>query len=886
MKKLLFKISYSIWALLLFCVSTKNSQAQCWETLNTVTTNWQSYPSPSANDFDWTQEEYANFYMKKNYDANSGTTPPATLTLPMWQEQSASNNNKNLEHFQLQTASFKDFHPEDGWELLVKSFGECCTESKAVENPFYAIYNRYTGVIRAFVYIARTPTSLDLNGAIMTLEFSSSSRRTAMLQHLQPIANPVKEFIPTNVLQMPNHYKNSSYWLYAEFQTAYDPCACALTDNSLITFVASLMRYTTLNAELEGTIVENVVTDDGTGKSSPAASNSLFTIGRYDLVDGVNEGIKGYKNWDGYRKQAASFLDKQDQKYRDKLAQQVFDAYPGGIYIDGNQITDINGLKNLDAGWKKLLGIDVSDPQIKLLKGLASALPYVGTAISLFDFFTGGGAESTDVKTVRSPMAFDARLKMKGDLTTVADQEVVTIYTPGTKTSAPNSLPIYNNILGVVNVLDIPPLEYVQYTPDEAGAYPTSAKIRQYRLSNDLKYVLNPASKLEMISAEACYIIEFDNTIIFGNDPLIQDVDQMPVEFGNFATAADWTNYRNSNDVVKRMENQGYELEYISDDYLTNGGTIRFRTPYVPLGCFKTQSFALNYRDFSNSTFRNKAPRVFLKIIFRMKRVNNSTADPITSVLSFTVPDPATNAVPFTTTEFTYKTKKSWLNSNPPNTAWIWTTPGYTSFPEFASTLNAPDEINITSGQTISKDVYAKKKITIAPGVTINSGVSLYAGEKIDIDPNNTFPSGVNFYITKKLGNCDQPVTNMHESNTGITAVCNNTTYQTSALSKKGDSEPGFEQNGPDFLEWKTTIKPNPTVGDFFLELTGNSAPETEIEITNLMGQSVYKTKLANPQVENKVYFIQDLQLACGIYLVSVTNANKTDVTKLIITRQ
>lgn len=868
---------------LLFGVTTVVVNAQCWETINTVTTNWQS--QQSQNTFDWTAEEYDYFYMKKNHNPQTATTPPATLTLPMWQEQQSTNNNLNLAHFQLQAASFKDHKPEDGWELLVKNFGECCSESKAVENPFFAIYNRYTGVIRAFTYIARTPQSLDLNGAIMQLEFNQTigGRKTAMLQHLQPIALPVKDFNTSNYFRMPNHYKNSSYWLYAEYQTAYDPCGCLLTTNSLITFRAMLMRNSTVDATLEGSIYENIVnvTDPNTGKSEPATSNSLFSFGNIDLVNAAKEGMKGYKNWDGYRKEAAKFLDQQDQKYKDKLASDFFNS-ADVIYIDGKKMNTLDDVKKLDNGWKKLLGIDVGDPQVKALKGLASALPYVGTAISLFEFFSDGGSKTSDVKTVRSPMSFNANLALKGTISTEADQEVVTFYTPGTKTSAPNSIPIYNNTLGVINVMEMPKLEYVTYAPSVSTAYPSAAKIRQYRLHEDLRYVLNPAANLELVSADACIVVEYDETIIFNTPNLINDVDQMPVEFTNFSSSTDMNNYYNSTNVVDRLENQGWELDYMTDNYFNNFGTIRFRTPYVPLSCLKSQSFALNWRHFSNQTFRNKAPKIFVRVMFRLKRTDDPTADPITKVQSYLIENATANAVAYTTTEYTYDIGYAWISSP---TFWQWNNRGFTnSNPIFASNINAPDYITINSGETVARDIYAKKGVIIKSNVTILQGVKIYAGETIVADPNNTFPAGVEFIIGNHIGNCNVDATNMVESNTKITNICNGSDYTNRAGSK---TSPIWEAEKSEINhdDWKITIKPNPSMGDFFVELTGSSSPDSEIDIMSLTGQKLWSTRVNNEQVMNKVYYVPDIDLANGVYLVTVTNGNTTNTTKLVITR-
>lgn len=66
-----------------------------------------------------------------------------------------------------------DYYPSDGWELLHKDF-------KGTDNHnFFALYNRYAGVIRVFYYL--NDDQIPADEVILELNFTELSNRTGLL---------------------------------------------------------------------------------------------------------------------------------------------------------------------------------------------------------------------------------------------------------------------------------------------------------------------------------------------------------------------------------------------------------------------------------------------------------------------------------------------------------------------------------------------------------------------------------------------------------------------------------------------------------------------------------------------------------------------------------
>ncbi|MBC8527794.1 MAG: hypothetical protein ISS28_03490 [Candidatus Cloacimonetes bacterium] len=94
------------------------------------------YPHEECTNGDWRSEWYVVYY-----DGNMGVEP---IHSPFYWT-----NQPNLTPISNEDDS--DFQPEDGWNLLAVDFGD--PYGIAVECPYLALYNKYLGIIRAFIFI-------------------------------------------------------------------------------------------------------------------------------------------------------------------------------------------------------------------------------------------------------------------------------------------------------------------------------------------------------------------------------------------------------------------------------------------------------------------------------------------------------------------------------------------------------------------------------------------------------------------------------------------------------------------------------------------------------------------------------------------------------------
>ena len=167
-----------------------------------------------------------------------------------------------------------------------------------------------------------------------------------------------------------------------------------------------------------------------------------------------------------------------------------------------------------------------------------------------------------------------------GTLTDSEKFNGMTIFLPGSKypqgTSAIAAIPIYNNILGVMGVLETPKLNVNTDAED--------TQLDQYReeraiLGDDIKFVINPASdmKLDDIKGALYFPITDENLI-----------DNAPVSVYDSQYVDVTTN-----------------LIYSYKAQLDNKTVYYYRTPYMPLSCLKLFQayFRIDFNDGYNNEF-------------------------------------------------------------------------------------------------------------------------------------------------------------------------------------------------------------------------------------------------------------------------------------------
>lgn len=694
-----------------------NSQAQCWDPQlpNTITTDWRA--TNTSNTWDWTQELFNDFYIKNR-------TNPVTRYSPFWSPQGSTGTNLLLTDFQVYVnRQNKDFHPEDGWELLVKNFGEYSADgSKDVANPFFALYNRYTGKVRAFLLVADRPASSQ-NGALLKAKLGGT-RFTALWQHMKPIGQAVENFNRDLNAYLNNPYSNEiDRWLYSEFVVAYDPCTCLdLRDPnalSLIQFEYFLVSTAEIDATIEGTIAEQVSQGGG-----PVKSNPSFALNGFDNVKKTIEaGQKGYNTWGKYKTWFNTQLNNfTDSMYRDQLWKglEASKELSPEFYEDllqnligqttCNYSDFINGTYDIDPlAFMSPVENSILNKNYSSIKAFASIFPYVGTVLAVFDLFVDDGG--TTMPAPKGPTVFDVSLKLDGKIEATNGIQDHQFFTPGYTTNSQNFnwIPTYNNILGVFNVLELPDFEYFEIRPTLTNLTESIADIsnpcklnytnfhnldganevifKQYKPKEKLKYILNPASLLEVESVEAAIVLEYlgeDNLFIekpseynsvkaipynpmiftpdqndtinsvawskdtlksfvpkflymgsnslasgvyLNNDGLLEDLS------GNTVAVLTRVLYPSKGSAaVKRIKSVNDHTDLTFDVATTSypnvdSSEIQFRTDYLPNTCFDKLSFTL----LGNNNFG----KIYAKVIVRLRHKNQPDLDPVTLVFSY-----------------------------------------------------------------------------------------------------------------------------------------------------------------------------------------------------------------------------------------------------------
>lgn len=181
-----------------------------------------------------------------------------------------------------------DFKKVDGWRLLYNTF--MLNES----DPFFALYNVYTGLVRIYIY----PTNQQYPNNTYTFGLgiaTTSGNETSAMNFTWPEAkssedkqaNPYvyKPGWNSNITSTPYGIQNN-YWYYNEFEIAYDPNIKNLSRGNLemqLRMLITNKSYTESQGSITGTI-EGTFTMPNSGSSGGILSSIASQIKIDSLV--------------------------------------------------------------------------------------------------------------------------------------------------------------------------------------------------------------------------------------------------------------------------------------------------------------------------------------------------------------------------------------------------------------------------------------------------------------------------------------------------------------------------------------------------------------------------------------------------------------------------
>lgn len=432
--------------------------------------------SSMTNNFDW---------LKQKYKLNTVTATPGNDSIwsPIYQP-----DNEIVDHIRLAL----DMKPQDGWELLRREMGynqDGTPKNPKPDNAYIVMYNKYTSVLR--VFYARG-SSQAYTSARITVKFSNGSPAQSSLLDLSQGMIPLDVLFTKNKLfQSPTKFDNRLHqWFFADFPMQYDPCTCYYTSRLAI----NVELVNQANIDISGT---------ANGKLMAIANNQ----------GQVNQQSKTFSFADlqsGYNK--ASKIFKSINDFKDDQFKAIDTSHKDNTSLASDKKNNLTLLQTALKG-------------SSFLKGGLKAAPYIGAAISLLDFFIGGGkkTEPAGPQEVKlTPTSIDMTIKLSGTITTNYPYGDIIFWNPGSNIASQGDedYPYYNEIMGIFNLTEKPKVNRklsfeMLGGPSFEDFYDVTTY--RYRIQNPIKYVVNPAARLALQDAQVALVVEGDSSDPSGN---------------------------------------------------------------------------------------------------------------------------------------------------------------------------------------------------------------------------------------------------------------------------------------------------------------------------------------------------------------------------------
>ncbi len=404
---------------------------------------WHYNPDPALNQGDW-RAEYYHYYDWEIYNTQED------IGSPFYQEDDTHLNAINL-------GADSDFQPDDGWCLYSANFGLGSLDGGF---PMLTLYNKYTGVMRVFMYKTENAPA---NYSYIALEASYNGNSTLFSIGEENNDDGLKALDKRDELGecsfVTINEMSSSYnvWYYIDFNVMYDPVSRVGDPSIFIKFYGSNISTIDLDADFFAQI------------SAPNVSSSSSII---DMGESV---YSHFKDGEKLGQQVQSFLD--------------------GQYVNVSSV-EINPVN-------ELLSI------LTTANVVGSIFAGANAVYGLYDFMTANGSDS-NVST---------SMNITGDITgtmeTINNFKTTDIFESfGSRTLTPH----YNETLGVVNLFSTIDIEHgVVVYNNMTGAH-------TYRISSNLLTpMINPDIGLDISPDDFEVALEFEVDFISGQTTWIEE---------------------------------------------------------------------------------------------------------------------------------------------------------------------------------------------------------------------------------------------------------------------------------------------------------------------------------------------------------------------------
>lgn len=857
--------------------------------INTISTNPFNYQNSSdvatTQVWNWMTEDFTVYYLPL-----SGGTSGVPLNLRNPFHELITNPNT----FQFADQIEKEYHPNNGWELLGRNFG---SSAQGVQNPFFILYNRFTGIIRTFVNIKNTG-NFAVNAATINMYFPVGTSRSAVFNQLGELTNAVNNFEPKARSSRINQYVNAGvndnyFWIYSDVLSLYDPCTCGLVSDLKIQ--VRLLSESTITLNINST--ETVLVNNMPGNATLNNESIFNEIKQWlDFGNKLTEDAAGV-----FTSANASFAT--GQRLQSQANQFVLSN--GSLF----------GKENATSIAKDLGKILFEVPRVNQWFKFASTLITVieKTAVG-FEALTAD--EKLNKLNSTTTTVKNTSVKATGTLNQNIIQFETTMALPGSNQLNLQDFrsPVYDNVVGVFNLLEQPVVKITNYQAPtslyyEKGSFPNAylennsvidvfGSLKHVQVVNELTPILNPAAGLKIKSLESR--VEFINR----ETPL--DKLKGPFIPGKLTTFSDFAfNQQSNEERDDYYSNNGYNLLMFDKNFTSNNKWDKalIATAFLPQGCFSKTSI-FTFSDIENIVVKVK---VVLEPI-----IDNPNSNVEDVLIIFTYPAKIINETspnPYQITGAIYNPDGTVIvykptGSNPPIGIEI---SGITYSPLMGMGSNS-----YFTNRTINQDHFVIGDITIGPGVkyspgnfTIKATGNIYFENSpiYSVNALNPIPNYSSFNYKFKAG--DQiivspdvilnPETTLEidpsislecavsspvlQTPSSIESYCESLAYKNLSQQKLLHNTNDNEVNS-DFLNNEPYINlyPNPSNGYIYIEVYNNKN-EIECELYSYNGTKINLTK--NKMTENK-FQLNIQNLSNGVYFLRIVLDGEFTIKQII----
>jgi hypothetical protein len=733
----------------------------------------------------------------------------------------------------------EDYTRAKGWELLQRDFG--CTRPTAY--PFFVLYNRYTGLMRVYIYKTETPEGF--TSMLVTMEPTSPAPYPATTSLGDELAGTPAAFLNSNqskkygeTVVAVAEQGGSTRWNVAELNPGFDP---NITNGAYLNAAVKFTIYGVVTNDLKAVIkgrsvsgTDNTIYSFSYVPKSKASSSDGQTFQFTALGEKFSQYSKSINELRGAVKLYAERA-KKNLEAKNKAE---------GTLEDKEKKEAAKASEKADDESNFLRGF-----QTIVTTGMGSGgtiLKFIGELIGLFG--TGSSSKPAPMPTYTS---YD--MELKGTLTAKTVQQTFILRIPGTIQSNTDNATYYKCPIGIFNIKNTPEADKVVYTRVHEWRRSScclgteTTEYISYRMKNNLEVSYNRGAGLDLMSVQAAIV----GQIL----PTSSDADAT-ASYDLFApNIQEEPNSYDRRYVFNFMRPDFESGRLFISTYDTEKGLHTFQTPYVNIECLN--GLAFNAR---------KETKVWLRIKAVLKKQNDPESTPILYIHDY---DINVNEGTFDSyLRSQHLTIQSWATALPYS--------NYTEYPTYHS-----DEIitGIVYNQTTERKADNSLSTQAGVDVIVPSGqtVTYKSGSIIDLrdgfeaQPGSIFEASINTFgynIT-----CGSPITEAYQ----YTGNCYNNTI--SGLRTETKPTTTIKETvTPELLK----VYPIPTNGKLFIEgVKANS--KTTITILDQSGRSVKELRPAS--FDGGRIDVDVSSLSNGVYFVKIQTLEQIITRKILVTK-